>query len=112
MNEALWLVYFGGVAEALQAVFGIVAVVGSVACILAGMISSSDGDLKEVWPYIRRGIPWIVASGLVAVVMPSKHVLYVAAGIAASQEAASTEVGGKALGALNKYLDEYLSDQE
>jgi len=112
MNEVLWLVYLGGVAEGIGVVAALLVIVGGMGCAMAMCIAVVEGVTEEVWPVVRKVVPYVVVALLVGLLMPSKEVLYMAAGLKAGAEVAETELGQKAYRLLDQTLDEMLDEAE
>lgn len=112
MTDVLVLVYLAGVAEAIGVACAIVFSVAAIAVIAGGIICHAEDCLPKFFAFLRKAAPWLIAVALIGTFTPSKTLLYVAAGLRASEEVASTPLAQKALSVIDEQLDDLLSDDE
>lgn len=120
MNELSWMIYLASAAEDLNFATGLIGLVGGVAfCVV--MIWSVlaramgwDDDTKEVLAPKLAGIGkaigfwWLVAMA-VGVVVPGKDTFYAIAASELGEQVIKSETGGKAVEALNAWVDRQIA---
>ena len=112
MGTVLFLVYLASVAHALQllSVAGII-FLGAVGVV--GLAICAHEDAMEAYSEAaKKCLPWAGLFFVLAIFTPDKTLLYIAAGLKASEEIVETAVAQKALSVLDAKLDELLSDTD
>lgn len=120
MLTAMVLVYLAGVAEGISVAAIILVTVGVVIAGLSGTKAAIDQDTpfnerektafdrwKKFW---APKFKWALVGVAIAVLMPSKQLLYVAAGLQVGQEVVQTELAQKTIRLLSKTIDELIGD--
>lgn len=113
MTTALLLIYLAGVFESIAVVCVIALFVLAVGGLMFGIhvCVENDEETNELARRcVRRVLPWVIALALTAVLMPSKHVMYIASGLVASETVVESDIGQKAYTLLEQRLDEALND--
>ena len=99
----LTLMYLADVAESASVVLTIIMLLTTAAYIIWWIIYAvSEGESGR--PPMRL-VVIAAAVALIATFIPSKQTIYAAAAMSAGKDAAQTEMGQKALKALNAWLD-------
>lgn len=118
MGTALFFLYLAGVTDGLSQVLmvtsittGAVTGIGVFFSLMIRDLDNSDFGINLCKKYLRTAIITIVVTALLSALLPSKQLLYVAAGLAASEELSQSEMAQKAYTILNRRLDELLADE-
>lgn len=107
----LFLIYLAGTCQALQITLVLVSValvVVGLTMLLFGVVEESPACIETV----KRRFWWPILTCVIASLLPSKDLLYVAAGLNAAHEVSQTELGRKAYQIINRKLDEMLQDEQ
>lgn len=113
MGTVLFLVYLAGVCEAVQISAFVALGAAGVAGFFGALYCSTElDDMTPYWKFLRIGRPYVIVAALIAVLAPSKQLLYIAAGLKAGKEVAQTELAQKAYGLLDKRLTELLGEKK
>ncbi len=109
----LYLIFTAG---DLRTLFGIASLGGMIVMLFTTIAYSIEvGKLPPRLVY-KAGIPAVVVVGLLSVLTPSTKTLVAMYGIPAliegTKTAAASEVGQKSYRAINKLLDEYLTEKK
>lgn len=112
MNDLSWLLYLGDVAGSLGVAAVSTAILFLLMCCGALILWLHGADFNEdaqkaaaiKWGW-KRFFPAMLASTLIAVLIPSKQTIYLIAASEMGERTFQTETGKKALAALNRYLD-------
>lgn len=106
MNDLLMLLYLADVLHGLKVVLILAAVCAAIGgAFYAFMIYVERNTLA---PHLGKIAALVVVSAVVATLLPSKTLLYVATGLRAGEVVAHTEQGQKALQLLDAALDKAL----
>lgn len=138
MNTLSWLIYAADVASALNFWSGFVAFAGAPASIAAfawvnnqdrwrwdsqmrehrawpSLFAKPEGDrppaLRPFASYAKPLIGVAVCAGLIAAAVPGRDTIYAIAASEMGEEVAKSETAGKAMRALNAWLDKQISNQ-
>ena len=111
MNDLSWLLYAADVAGQLNAVAGFVAVVGGVSGFFASVVMS-DGNPTQSRKTFKTTAIVVSILALITIVTPSRDTLYAIAASEVGEEALKSETAGKALDAINAWLDRQLAPPE
>lgn len=114
MNELFLYLYLGDIADKVRIICTLCVVV-FVGVILFYLIVSEEAsissELRKKLSKASRISKWIVVFFfIVGVLMPSKFFFYTLAGAKAGEITISSEIGKKAIEALNTQLDEYIKE--
>lgn len=111
MNDLSWFLYFAGVSQGV----GVVSTILGVITILGGgfvfVSYAIGGDFDEVKQYFGRTVGFAVAMLFIAVIVPSKTTVYAIAASEAGESALQSKTGGKAMKALDAWLDRQISGE-
>ena len=105
MTDILILLYLADVASALTTILVIIASVICIVGFIMGMSSVEEYGTFKLWKF---AVPALLCFVLAAA-MPSKQLLWAAAGMRAGQQVISTPLAQKAFSLLEKELDKALS---
>ena len=109
MELALFFFYLAGVSDGIRIASGIgIALFVAVAFVM--FVGTEDGE--KTLAFIRKQMLWIVILAVVCVFAPSRHFLYIAAGLSASESIAASPLAQKAYGVLDERLTEMLGDDK
>jgi hypothetical protein len=106
MLDVLWLVYLADVVRSITLIFillGIALLISFTIYTINYVVENSE------FPKIKRYIALIIAIFLFSALIPSKEVVYIAAGYRAGIEIIETEPGKKAVQLLNLELDKLIA---
>lgn len=124
MNELSWLIYAGDVADEVNGlgsaaiVVSVLAVVVSAAALGLGAFVSADDYHNEdagkpikafSGKLLKAVLPWCAALIVAGVVVPSKDTVYAIAASEMGERVIKSETGGKAVEALNAWLDRQIA---
>ncbi|MXO67748.1 hypothetical protein GRI72_02735 [Altererythrobacter marinus] len=117
MNSLSWMLYLADVAGSVAALMTNVAVVvavvgGTVLMISAIILHVEDEDTSFIWPWARRIVFVAAPCALMAALTPSQNTIYAIAASEMGETALETETGGKAMQALNAWLDRQIDGEE
>jgi hypothetical protein len=112
MNSLSWMIYLADVVGNVGAICGIILVVVGIGLILVAIPLTVDPDehdaLRRPW---RNGlVAWIVVAAISSVI-PSKDAIYAIAASEMGETALNSETGGKAVQALNAWLDRQIAGE-
>lgn len=119
MNELSWLIYLAGVSGNIGGVMIAVAVVSGV--VSAGCLVASGAIRIEAWDdeekrkstqvlaASKKPIVICVAASIMAALIPSSETVYAIAASEMGERVIKSETGGKAVEALNAWLDRQVS---
>lgn len=113
MNELSWMIYFAGVVGALGTVMALIAAALIIGTPVAAFFLSFD---EHVEPHISRmKVNWRlfslgIALAIMACLIPSKETVYAIAASETGESVLHSETGGKAVQALNAWLDLQIAD--
>lgn len=128
MNRLSWLLILadiiGGFDRFLVFLCAAGLIVGAVAVIVGGVCRSDEYSARHddelysarhelsdtIFGYARLAVVTAVAAGLLGVLTPSRNTIYAVAASEVGESALDSETGGKAVEALNAWLDRQLSD--
>lgn len=114
MTDVLWLLYAADVVDNLGFVCFITALGCAGAIIVCGIAFSEAYGDEERAPWARR-LKWaasiLFATLLVGSLLPGRTTIYAAAALSAGETAVQTEVGQKALKALETWLDKQAGEK-
>ncbi len=119
MNSLSWLIYLADVCDNVDWVFSLITVLMTIAFIVWGLVGMAASDTEtdpDFWKGWRK-IGWVVpASALAAIllgsVVPSKETIYAIAASEMGEKALNTQTGGKAVKALNVWLDRQINGEQ
>lgn len=106
MNDLLWLLYLADVLQGLKVSLFLAAICIGIGGALYGVIAYVEREILA--PHIGKIVALVIALAVVSMLLPSRTLLYVAAGLRAGEIAAHTEQGQKALRLLDAALDKAL----
>lgn len=111
MATVLVLVYLAGVSEALQIIAGCALSIAAIGGVMGAMFCSLQlENMAPYWKAVKVARPYVIVVALLAILMPSKQLLYVAAGMKAGGEIAESSIAQKAYAVLDKQLDALLTE--
>lgn len=105
MNNLSWMIYLAGVAEGLQAVLILGALVGSGA---TAIICVAEEEFTKA---AKRTLTIAAVAAMLAVFLPGKQAVYAIAASEFGEEALKTPEANKARAALNAWLDKQISQK-
>ncbi len=113
MNSLSWMLYWADVADSAQDKIGLVA--GGLIVAFLGIAFVSTFDLyKGPFTNPAKWKPWMFAVGCacqaINAAIPSKETIYAIAASELGESAFKSETGGKAVKALNAWLDRQLAE--
>lgn len=132
MNSLSWLIYLGSVVGSLNAfltVFGVLGISAGVIMMVVHLFMRSDGPSIYSWDnaadklaqhkatvnalskYGKLSLKFAIPAILVSCFLPRSNTVYAIAASEMGERALNTETGGKAVQALNAWLDRQISDQ-
>ena len=106
MNDLLWLLYLADVLNGLKVYLIMASVCIGICGVIYGVIAYVEREILA--PHIGKIAALVITLAVVASLLPSRTLLYVAAGLRAGEIAAHTEQGQKALQLLDSALDKAL----
>jgi phosphatidylglycerophosphate synthase len=118
MNSLSWLIYLADVSDNLDWFFFLImliSLIGTFIWIVAAILAGDTGDFgPDGWRKWRQiGCFLIAPSFFFGVIcgslVPSKETIYAIAASQLGETALKTETGGKAVKALNRWLDKQIS---
>lgn len=119
MNELSWLIYLAGVVGNIGFVAVTVAIVsGLVAsgCAIFGAIVTLEGyndedrqEATKAFSICKKTAVICVSASLLAAIIPSSNTIYAIAASEMGERVIKSETGGKALEALNAWLDRQIA---
>ena len=115
MTDVLWLLYAADVVDNLGFVCFIVgpgSLIALIACGVAYADAYSDEERAKWGKHMVRAASAVFTVLLLAAVLPSRTTIYAAAALSAGETAVQTEVGQKALKALETWLDKQAEGDE
>lgn len=118
MNELSWLIYAADVAGSLKGI-GWTAAIGGVFVALgtsavAAMLKGEGEDeiAARVWRWAKGAMVVVGVSIIPVVIVPSSNTLYAIAASEMGEHVIASETGGKAVEALNAWLDRQIGKKE
>jgi len=117
MNTLSWLIYAAGISGNLAgyAMFGVIAcVIWFVGLQMAAQHAADfhkDADATLRRRLSMKSFPFAVAFAIISSVIPSKETVYAIAASEMGERAIATPTGGKAVKALNAWLDKQIEDE-
>lgn len=116
MNSLSWMIYLadvtGSVATLMTIVAFSIATLGGTILTISGAIAHADGnDVSHLWLWGRRIAFVVVPCGLLAALIPSQNTIYAIAASEMGETALKSETGGKAMQALNAWLDRQIAGE-
>ena len=109
MNEFLMLMWLGDVVNKLSFVCALTSMIGLVSMVFYICAYSDRSITKEMRDKLMyRAAIIALVCGVIAVIMPSKQTIYIAAAASATGSVLETESGKKLLAAFNKKVDDYV----
>lgn len=126
MNALSWLIYLADVAEEINGIGGAAVVVSFLVgialliCFIVGGVMTMDAyddedRAKAKGPRVfgvkaaKIILPWCAAMVLLATVVPSKETIYAIAASQLGEQVIKSETAGKAIDALNAWLDRQIA---
>jgi len=122
MNSISWFLYavdvLGGISKIVE-ILGFCVGVGTVLYLIAMAVihvDIYDDDkqkihIAQVWKQLKINIKIFLIASLIGAVIPSSKTMYLIMGSEVSEEIVTSETGQRVQDAINKKLDEYLSDE-
>lgn len=109
MNELSWMIYLAEVALGLKATsFGL-----TIACLVGAFFSAMAADIGGgEWRFVHRFLLGGALALVFAVLIPSSQTVYAIAASEIGEDALRSETGGKAMRALNAWLDRQIEGSE
>jgi MFS family permease len=102
----------GSVAALMSFVAAMVGILGLAVLSASAIASGAAGeDTSHIWPWARRIFFVIAPCALIAVLIPSQNTIYAIAASEMGETALKTETGGKAMRALNAWLDRQIDGE-
>lgn len=119
MNTLSWLLYAADLAGSLSTVLTLVAfgagLAGTVTVVARAMRRDFDGD-GPVWEggwAVSKGFYRVaIIAALIAAIVPGKDTIYAIAASEVGEEALKSETAGKAVKALNAWLDQQIAPEK
>lgn len=119
MNNLSWLLYAADVANNLDWFFFLIMLVGILGgfiWIMAGFAMSDDGAAEKDWRVWRKIGMFVLAPAFVFGVIfgslvPGKNTVYAIAASEMGEKAINTQTGGKAIKALDAWLDKQIGGE-
>lgn len=115
MNNISWMIYLADVASDTNAICGFVFYLGCIGVAIYSLgkgvarIANYGFEDPPVTPSISKigkGLaPYVIAAAVVGVLVPSKESIYAIAASEVGERVIKSETGGKAVEALNAWLD-------
>ena len=116
MNSLSWMLYAAEVGASLDnALFGIAlttAIAAGAGLTIAGIIAHTEGEPTDwIWPWGKR-VLWIIAPcAIAAALIPSSTTIYAIAASEVGETVLDSETGGKAVEALDAWLDRQIAGE-
>lgn len=115
MSNILWLLYLADVVSALSVIFGLSGVILAllmiiISCVQCDNEGDSDNAINTFMRLMRVRLILPAVLILLACLMPSKQLLYIAVGLDVGSQVVESEIGQKSLDALEAWLDKAIAD--
>lgn len=113
MNTLSWLIYAADAAGNVGTLCDAIALIGGISLTIVSAIVGSEGDYNGPLAALLNKL-WITAACLavLACILPSRTTVYAIAASEMGEKAFNTETGGKAVKALNAWLDRQIAAEE
>lgn len=119
MNQLSWLIYLADVSGELGWIFGTIFVVSVIVFIISGAftppLSSGSGVTEEQWSIWRKflfgSLAAFFGSAFLGAIVPERETVYAIAASELGEEVVKSETAGKAMTALNNWLDAQISEE-
>jgi hypothetical protein len=113
MNSLSWMIYLASVVDNIGVIFGIMLVVGGLGLIFTTIPFLADHDEygERLRRPLRNGIVAWIAVALLGSFLPSKETIYAIAASEYGEDILNSETGGKAVQALNAWLDRQIAGE-
>jgi hypothetical protein len=113
MNNLSWMIYAADIAGDIEGLAGIIAGLSLIAFILAVVTWAAEEYARETCAKAARvaAIVFGIAASI-AIAIPSQTTIYAIAASEYGETALQSETGGKAVEALNAWLDRQITPQE
>jgi hypothetical protein len=113
MNSLSWMIYLADVASGLSVMLAIVATLAACAVGFSLLWAAiEEDDISMAAPWAKRLLPVAVGCALLAVLIPSPGTVYAIAASETGEAALKSETGGKAVQALNAWLDRQIAGEK
>lgn len=122
MNSLSWMIYAADVvggADFIANAICLIAALAALGLVFFGSllrVGAIGDDIKNSNRLYRvaafRALPAFVVAGLLAAFIPSSGTIYAIAASEMGETALNSETGGKAIEALNAWLDRQIGEQE
>jgi hypothetical protein len=120
MNSLSWLIYLADVADSLGSTLTVTLVVGCFAAasrLFVGFVRAAETNNKIYWAEACRAVGKPLAVLVLPLVIllaaiPSSGTLYAIAASELGETALKSEAGGKAVQALNAWLDRQIAGEQ
>lgn len=111
MNNLSWFLYFADVVGEINGA-GIIVIFGAIVfSVLCFMRASVDDDFDVVKPYLWRALSTVLVATVLVIFIPNKSTIYAIAASEMGEDAMQSKTGGKALRALNAWLDRQIEGE-
>ena len=131
MNGLSWLIYLANVVGSFNVIVFVCLVLGIIAYFIVGMFFLFS-DSPTIWSwdnkddklakyqqqltysktFLLRSPKYFVALALLAIIVPSQTTIYAIAASEVGETVLNSETGGKAVQALNAWLDRQIAGEE
>lgn len=108
MNDLSWMIYLAGAVDGLRTLFGItigIAGIGAAFALLGHFIEEWQPGL----PIAKKLIAGCIAGGVCVALIPNQTTMFAIIASQMGEQALNTETGGKAVKALNAWLDRQIA---
>lgn len=109
MNELLFMLWMGDIAEGFSVLLGASGFIGLLVTTMIWGIHN-DSHYRENIPYPKKYAVVAACAMVIAALIPSKQFFYIAAGGTAAVQALDTEIGKKVAKLVELKLDEALGE--
>lgn len=112
MNALSWLLYLADVAGTAKVVFSVGLIAAAFALLFASLFYGIESEGPSV--PLRAAARWwpaIALSFAVVIITPSRETIYAIAASEMGEAALSSQTGGRAVEALNAWLDRQIAGQ-
>lgn len=117
MNDLSWLIYFADVAGSMGWAFNFIFIISSIVFVLnctLGFTHAEEKATKEAWSLWRKFLWNSLIIGFVSFILtgiiPSKNTIYAIAASEMGEEIVKSETAGKAVKALDNWLDKQIDE--
>lgn len=117
MNSLSWMIYLAGVSGGLVTITGLASGISGLGFVFAetiGRAAVGAGDATETGraSFSRTCLIALLPSAILCALIPTKDTVYAIAASEMGEQALNTKTGGKAVEALNAWLDRQIKGDE